>query len=59
MGRAEAQQKARDAGADIHDSVSKNTTYLVVGANPGSKLAKAQKLGVKVLNEKGFVSILS
>ena len=38
-------------GGKVVGSVSKNTDYLVVGENPGSKLAKAQELGVKIINE--------
>lgn len=55
MTRPEAQQKARELGADINDSVSKNTDFVVVGANPGSKADKAKQLGVKILSEKEFL----
>lgn len=41
-------------GGKITDSVSKKTSYLVLGENPGSKLAKAQTLGVKILDEDGL-----
>lgn len=58
LGRAEAQQKARDAGADVNDSVSKNTSFVVVGSSPGSKAAKAAKLGVKTLNEAEFLKLV-
>ena len=58
MSRSEAQQKARDAGADVNDSVSKNTNYLVVGENPGSKLAKAEQFGVKILYEDDFLKLV-
>ncbi|HSX42215.1 MAG TPA: NAD-dependent DNA ligase LigA [Candidatus Saccharimonadales bacterium] len=58
MGRQEAQAKARAAGADVNDSVSKNTSYVVVGANPGSKADKAKKLGVKILSEAGFLRLV-
>lgn len=58
MTRPEAQQKARELGADINDSVSKNTDFVVVGANPGSKAEKAKQLGVKILSEDEFVNIL-
>jgi DNA ligase (NAD+) len=58
MSRTEAQEKARQAGADVNDSVSQKTNYLVVGANPGSKLEKAKKLGVKILSENEFLELI-
>ena len=56
--RSEAQELLRTLGANITDSVSKKTDYLVVGADPGSKLAKAQKLGVAVLSEDDLKKLL-
>ena len=58
MTRTEAQQKARELGADVNDSVSKNTDIVVVGENPGSKADKAKQLDVKVLSEKEFVDLI-
>ncbi|MDP3993329.1 MAG: NAD-dependent DNA ligase LigA [bacterium] len=58
MTRSEAQQKARDLGADVNDSVSKNTDIVVVGANPGSKAEKAKQLGVKILSENEFADLI-
>ncbi len=58
MGRTEAQEKARAAGANVNDSVSKKTAYVVVGANPGSKADKAKKLGVTILNETEFTELV-
>jgi DNA ligase (NAD+) len=54
MSRDEARALAREAGATVTDSVSKKTTMLVVGADPGSKLKKAQELGVRILDENEF-----
>lgn len=56
--REEAQAALRKAGAKVTDSVSGKTDYLIVGAESGSKLDKARKLGVKMLDEKEFVALL-
>jgi len=54
MTRDEARDAARAAGATVTDSVSKKTTLLVVGAEAGSKLRKAQELGITILDEDEF-----
>jgi DNA ligase (NAD+) len=59
MSRDEAHEKIRALGGDVANSVSKNTTYLVVGENAGSKLDKAESLGVAILDEKAFTKLLS
>jgi DNA ligase (NAD+) len=57
--RNEAKELLEKAGAEVTDSVSSRTNYLVVGDSPGSKLDKARKLGtVKILNEEGFRMLL-
>ena len=52
--RQSAEEAIRAAGGKAGGSVSKKTDYLVAGDNAGSKLAKAQELGVPVLDEEGF-----
>ena len=59
MSRDEAKGKIRALGGDISESVSKLTSYLIVGENPGSKFDKAQKLGVEILDEKKFIKLIS
>jgi DNA ligase (NAD+) len=56
--RGEAEARLKALGADIGSSVTKRTTDLVVGADPGSKLAKAEKLGTRILNEKELLELL-
>jgi DNA ligase (NAD+) len=58
MTRDEARDAARAAGATVTDSVSKKTTLLVVGADAGSKLRKAQELGVRIVDEAQFQELL-
>ncbi|MDI1247882.1 MAG: NAD-dependent DNA ligase LigA [Lacunisphaera sp.] len=52
--RAQAAEKVRAAGGIVRDSVSRLTDYMVAGEGAGSKLAEAQQLGVKVINEEEF-----
>jgi DNA ligase (NAD+) len=59
MSREEASEKIRSFGGDVSSSVSKETDYVVAGANPGSKYDKAQKLGVAILDETSFKKLLS
>jgi len=58
MTRSEAQKKIRMLGGHPSNSVSKQTDYLVVGKEPGTKLEKAKKLGIKTIGEKEFLKIL-
>jgi DNA ligase (NAD+) len=51
LSRDEARELIVSRGGKVTDSVSKNTSYLVLGENPGSKLEKARSLGVKVIGE--------
>jgi len=59
MSRDEAKEKIRVLGGDVSESVSKKTSYVVVGADPGSKAKKAEQLGVKILDEKDFLILLT
>ncbi len=59
LSRNEAHKKIRMKGGSPSSSISKETDYLVAGADSGSKLTKAQKLGVKVISEKEFLAMLS
>ena len=57
--RQAAEEAIRVAGGKVSGSVSRKTSYLVAGENAGSKLAKAQELGVPVLDEDGFRRLLA
>jgi DNA ligase (NAD+) len=58
MSREEAKEKIRSFGGNVSESVSKKTSYVVVGAEPGSKLDKAKRLGVKIIDEKEFLRMI-
>ncbi len=58
MTRDEASDKIKLRGGKTSSSVSKNTSYVIAGANAGSKLDKAEKLGVIILNEDEFLELI-
>jgi DNA ligase (NAD+) len=57
--RQEAGCRVRELGGVVGSSVTRKTTYLVVGSGPGSKLKKAQALGTKLLSEEEFLGLVS
>jgi DNA ligase (NAD+) len=59
MPREQAEEQLRAYGAKASGSVSKKTSYVVAGPGAGSKLAKAQELGVPVLDEAQLLQILA
>ncbi len=58
MSRDEAKEKIRLLGGEVNEAVSKKTSYVVAGAEPGSKIEKAKKLGISILSEKAFLELL-
>ncbi|MDO5563354.1 MAG: NAD-dependent DNA ligase LigA [Synergistaceae bacterium] len=58
MTRQEAAKKIKALGGETSDSVSKKTSFVVVGGRPGSKYQKAQTLGIEILNENEFIEKL-
>ena len=56
--REEAKRIVESLGAETTDTVSKRVTILVVGKNPGSKLEKAKKLGIKTISEEEFYELI-
>ena len=58
MSRSEAGKKLEALGAKVTSSVSKQTSYVVAGENPGRKLERAQTHGVEILDEAGLLELL-
>jgi len=57
--RQEAEARIKELGGTAKDNVTRKTNYVVVGADPGSKLARAQELSIKQLNEEEFINLLT
>lgn len=58
MSREQAKGEVDKLGGEATESVSKNTSFVVVGDNPGSKMQKAEKLGIKIIGEQDFLSLI-
>ena len=58
MSRPQMEEIVKKHGGKVSGSVSKNTDYLIVGENAGSKLTKAQQLGIKILSEEELLKML-
>jgi DNA ligase (NAD+) len=57
--RDEAKKVIENAGGKVTGSVSRNTDYLVVGASPGSKLKRAEELGIEIVDEKTLKKLIN
>lgn len=58
MSRKDAKALIEGSGGQTKNSITKKTTYLVAGENPGSKLDKAKELGISILSEKDFIDLI-
>ena len=58
MSRKDAKALVEGSGGQTKNSITKKTTYLVAGENPGSKLDKAKELGISILSEKDFIDLI-
>ena len=58
MKREEAKQRLLELGAKVSGSVSKKTDHVIAGSDPGTKVEKARKLEVEILDEAGFLSLI-
>ena len=58
LSRAKAEALVREMGGNVTSSVTRNTTYLVLGGNAGSKLASAEKLGTEILSEEQLLALV-
>jgi len=58
MTRVQAQNLVRRLGGHSGSSVSKNTDYLVLGTDPGSKYSKAKKIGISIISEQQFLELI-
>lgn len=59
LSRDDGKERIRALGGDVSSSVSKKTSYVVAGSEPGSKYDKAKDLGVPILSEKAFLDMIS
>lgn len=59
LGREDAKDMIRARGGEVSETVSKATTHVVVGKEPGSKAEKARKLGVRILDEQAFLRVVN
>jgi DNA ligase (NAD+) len=58
MGRNEAKTIVENLGGTIHSNVTKSTTYVVAGNDPGSKINKAKSSGIKIISEEDFLKLI-
>jgi DNA ligase (NAD+) len=58
MSREEAKARLQALGGKVTGSVSAKTSCVIAGTDPGSKLAKAEELGVEVVDDEGFLDLL-
>jgi DNA ligase (NAD+) len=59
MTRSDAQRMIENNGGKVTSSVSQNTSYLVAGENPGSKIKKASNIGVNIISEDQLVKLIN
>jgi len=59
LSRRKAKERIKELGGRVLENINKNTDFLILGKNPGSKLEKAKKLNIKIINEKEFLSLIT